>query len=301
VGIRQLAHEDLPRITEIADRGLEFDVVNEPLIREKTVGAKDYVAELGLVYENEGGIVGFVQGADGRVIDGKQVAYIRIFVMDRSARGQGIGSALLTELEVRLKKRGAQMISTMDCPANYFMPGVDFRYTEAYCFFLKQGYAFFRENHNLIAPLEVAAWPGLDAQIAELRSDGIEVRRAHKTDETPIHEFLQLHWAGWRNEVQGALDNDPCTVHIAIQNGGVIAFSGYQGNNKSLPWFGPMGTQPGLRGKGIGGLLLRLCLRDLARQGYDHAIIPWVGPVRFYARYSDARLDRCFWVYRKEL
>jgi len=301
VGVRQLIPEDLSRITEIADRGLEYDVVNEPLLREKTVGAKDYAAELGLVYEHEGRIVGFIQGTDGRVIDGKQVAYVRIFVVDRSARGQGIGAALLTELEARLKKRGAQAISTLDCPANYFMPGVDFRHTEAYCFFLKQGYAFFRENHNLIARLDVGAWPGLDAHIEELRNDGIEVRRARKTDETPIHKFLELHWAGWRNEAQGALDNDPCTLYIALHDGGVIAFSGYQGNNKSLPWFGPMGTQPGLRGKGIGGLLLRLCLRDLARQGYDHAIIPWVGPVRFYARYANAQLDRCFWVYRKDL
>jgi mycothiol synthase len=62
-----------------------------------------------------------------------------------------------------------------------------------------------------------------------------------------------------------------------------------------------MGTLPVLRGKGIGSILLRLCLRDLGRQGFRTAIIPWVGPTRFYARFCGARLDRCFWAYQKTI
>jgi ribosomal protein S18 acetylase RimI-like enzyme len=253
------------------------------------------------VYEVDGLVVGFVQGNIGKVRDDKQFGYVRLGCVDRAYRRCGIGSELLKEIEGRLAARGVQMISIMDSPFNYFMPGVDFRYTEAYCFLQKHGYKVTHETHNLLAPLDVNAWPQLEQQIDALRGDGIMVKRAEVSDAESIHAFLDLHWVGWKGEVQGALDNDPTTLYIAKIDDRTGAFSGYQGNNKALNWFGPMGTSPELRGKGVGALLLRLCLRDLARQGWKDAIIPWVGPIPFYSKFCGAKIDRCFWVHRKQL
>ncbi|MBX7246853.1 MAG: GNAT family N-acetyltransferase [Candidatus Sumerlaeaceae bacterium] len=299
--VRELTEADLPAITRVAHLGLEFDEINKSLIREKTVDAKDYDPNLGLLWEEAGEVAAFAQGAVGVKKDGSQPGYVRIMAVHPAFRNRGIGTSLLKEMEARLKGKGCTAVSIMDSPNNYFMPGVDFRYTEAFCFLQKHGYEMFRENHNLICDLDLNDWPDLDSQIAELAKEGVELRRAVTADGPEVHDFLEAHWPGWHAEVQGALDNDPPTLYIGRHEGRVIAFSGYQGNNKSLSWFGPMGTLPVLRGKGIGGILLRLCLRDLARQGYRKAIIPWVGPVRFYARYSNARLDRCFWAYRKNL
>ena len=301
MSIRMLNESDLPRMTEIAQRGLEFDEVNEPLVREKTLGARDCVPEFNLGFEVQGRLVGFVSGCLGRRVDDKQRSHVRLMVVDRAYRQAGIGSALLREIESRLKGQGAHEISIFDSPNNYFMPGVDFRYTEAYCFLQKHKYEMYRENHNLICDLDAKAWPTLDEDAAALGPQGFELRRARPDDAELIHAFLESNWPAWHDEVQGALDNDPPTLYVAFHEGRCVAFSGYQGNNKSLSWFGPMGTDPVCRGKGIGGILLRWCLRDLALQGWRQAIIPWVGPVRFYAHYCGARLDRCFWAWRKNL
>lgn len=312
---RSITPDDLPRLTQIAQRGMEFDTFDEALVREKTIGAFDFDPELGLVAEiGRGGvatgadtgadlpaIAGFAQGAMGQMEKNRTAGYVRLMVIDRAARRQGIGSALLGEMERRLRERGAETVHMFDCPHNYFTPGVDFRYTEAYCFLQKHGYEMHRENHNLLCDLDVNAWPTLEADAAAMSAHGIEVRRATLADQHAIDEFLASEWPAWRFEVHAALWNTPPTLYIGLMEGRVVAFSGYQGNNKSLSWFGPMGTSPVLRGKGIGAILLRLCLRDLARQGFPTSIIPWVGPIRFYARFSDARIDRCFWAWRKAL
>lgn len=303
MSIRQMKERDLAPMTFIARTGLEFDEAHivEPLVREKTIGARNFDPDLGLVYEEDGKIIAFAQGSIGKIVEGRQRGHVRLMVVDRAYRNRGIGSALLQELERRLKAKGVGEVTIMDDPFNYFMPGLDFRYTEGFCFLEKHKYAFYRENHNLLCNLDVKAWPHLDQQIEDLKQEDVEIRRARRDDSESIHEFLEENWPGWHTEVQGALDNDPITLYIAKHGGKTIAFSGYQGNNKAINWFGPMGTLPVLRGKGIGGILLRLCLRDLARQGWRTAIIPWVGPVRFYSKMCGSWLDRCFWAYKKQI
>lgn len=301
--IRNIEPTDLNSITLVAKSGLEFDqeLICEPLIREKTIGAANYDPDLGLAFEQNGEILGFAQGSIGKSVDGRLRGHVRLMVVSRAHRRRGIGSALLAEMEIRLKGKGVRDLTIMDDPGNYFMPGVDFRYTEAFCFLEKHKFVFVRENHNLLCNLDVNAWPQLDGQIAQLAKEDVEIRRACTADSDDIHEFLEDNWPGWHIEVQGTLENNPPSLYIAKHGGKTIAFSGYQGNNKAINWFGPMGTLPVLRGKGIGGILLRLCLRDLARQGWRTAIIPWVGPVRFYSKTCGAWLDRCFWAYKKEL
>lgn len=301
MSIRTIEETDLPRITEIARRGLEFNAIDEALAREKIFGGPDRDAELGLVFTDGETVTAFAQGVVGGQLDGKFKGCVRFFCTDRAYRREGHGDALFEELESRMKKRGAEVITIMDSPANYLTPGVDFRYTESYCFLTARGYSVFRENHNMRCDLQVDRWPDLNDQVRRLRESGLEIRRAQPDDWGGIEKFLEIEWKGWVPEVKSAMENDPCGVYIAIMEKEVVAFSGYQGNNKSLPFFGPMGTSEKLRGRGAGAILLRLCLIDLARQGWNHAIIPWVGPVPFYVRFADAWIDRCFWAYKKDV
>jgi predicted N-acetyltransferase YhbS len=62
-----------------------------------------------------------------------------------------------------------------------------------------------------------------------------------------------------------------------------------------------MGTNPELRGKGIGALLLRRCLADLEAAGHRGCDIQWVGPKGFYADHVGAVIHRCYWQYEKSL
>lgn len=301
MSLRTIQESDLPRLTEIARRGLEFESLDEALIHEKVFGGPDRDPELGLLFTDDDRITSFAQGVIGGQLDGKTKGCIRFFCTDRAYRREGHADALFDELETRLKQRGAEVITIMDSPANYLTPGVDFRYTDTYCFLLARGYTVFRENHNMRCHLHVDKWPDLDDQVQKLAKDGIEVRRARPDDWESIKTFLEIEWKGWVPEVKSAMENDPCTVYIAVIGNETVAFGGYQGNNKSLPFYGPMGTSEKLRGRGAGAVIMRLGLRDLARQGWNYGIIPWVGPVPFYVRFANAWLDRCFWAYRKDV
>ncbi|MGB9691725.1 MAG: GNAT family N-acetyltransferase [Candidatus Sumerlaeaceae bacterium] len=301
MNIRELGENDLATITEIAQQVLVFDPVVEDVIAEKTLQAPDSFPHLGLACEVGGQVVGFVQGAFGVNEEDQGRGYIRLMAVAPSHQRQGVGSALLRELEARLRAAGASEVSVMDVPQNYFMPGLDFRYTRAVCFLLRHGFQMVHENHNMLCDIAPDRWNDLDEQARRMGAEGFDIGRAAREEWPRIASFLDAHWPAWRNEVQRALHNEPPAVFVARHEDRIIAFAAYQGNNRALNWFGPMGTTPECRGRGIGALLLRLCLRELARQGWHQAIIPWVGPICFYARFCGAWLDRCFWVYRKKL
>ena len=98
-----------------------------------------------------------------------------------------------------------------------------------------------------------------------------------------------------------SFNSDPIAIHVALVAGEVQAFSGHNGNNIGMGWFGPMGTDPSLRGKGIGEVLLKRCLQDMKDWGLKTSIIPWVGPIGFYAHFANAVISRVFWRFEKRL
>jgi GNAT superfamily N-acetyltransferase len=55
-------------------------------------------------------------------------------------------------------------------------------------------------------------------------------------------------------------------------------------------FFGPMGIDPLLRGKGVGSVLTQRALLSLKQLGFRQALIPAVGPVGFYERCCGARV-----------
>ncbi len=65
--------------------------------------------------------------------------------------------------------------------------------------------------------------------------------------------------------------------------------------------FGPTGTEPSHRGRGLGRVLFYRCLRDLKEQGHATADICWVGPIGYYAHVADAWIHRVFWHLEKEV
>ena len=96
---------------------------------------------------------------------------------------------------------------------------------------------------------------------------------------------------------------DLLAVDIAVRRDGTaqaeyVGFASYGVNRRD--WFGPMGTGGELRGLGIGGVLLRRCLREMRELGYRSAQVGRVGPVPFYARTVDAYIERVYWMYRKD-
>ncbi|MBN1900498.1 GNAT family N-acetyltransferase [Candidatus Sumerlaeota bacterium] len=298
--LRLIKKNDIPGLTGICRMGMEYDVWYDDLLREKTIEAKDYLPELGLVIEEEGELAGFIQGVLGTSSTGETFGKIRLLAVHPKFRRRGIGGALLTEAETRLIERGAKTISIMDVPANYQMPGVDFRYTEAFCFLPKHGYTCGMPNINLVCGVSPRMFDQ-EEDIERLKKEDFIIRRAQESDWNGIEKFLAANWKCWIDEARSSFDNKPKTLHICIHKGEVVGFSGYEGNNKGMGWFGPMGVLPVTRGKGIGAILCLLCLQDIALLGHRRAIIPWVGPVRFYDKVCGAVIDRVFWTWSKKI
>jgi GNAT superfamily N-acetyltransferase len=235
-----------------------------------------------------------------RYVRGQQLGYIKLMGVGKDFRRKKIATRLYEIAEHRLKDRGAETIRFYDVPLNYFMPGIDPRYTPAICFALKMGFQQFGESINMITELEEL---DLDTSVEEinLQKQGVLVRRATKDDDAQLKELLSEEWQLWNNEVDMAMADDPPSVHIAFINGKLRAFSVHNGNNKGTGWFGPMGTHPDMRGKGVGTILLKRCLLDMRDQGHKKAIIPWVAPIAFYSHFVNARIERVFWRMEKQL
>ncbi len=101
----------------------------------------------------------------------------------------------------------------------------------------------------------------------------------------------------WRAEGGEAYRNRPVSQFVAHLAGQVCGFGVHSVSGPGE--FGPLLTANGLRGRGIGQVLLKRCLADLQRQGYRRAEIVWAGPISFYARAVQARIGRVFWEWKK--
>jgi mycothiol synthase len=297
--IRNYASNDLSQLVKFMNANHEFDQFNEGLVQEKLEGDPHWDPDKCLLCCNEDKIIGFMQAVT-REIHETNFGFIKLMAVEKTHRRKGIASHLYKFLESKLQKEKVEVIRIYDVPLNYFMPGIDPRYTEGVCFAQKLGFKQFDEAINMTVNLDYEDWETKQQEF-QLNSRGIIIDRPSKNDVDDVLKFVKTHWELWQHEVKMAFDDDEPTIHVAWQNGEIKAFSAYEANNRGMGWFGPMGTHPDLRGMGIGSILLKRCLRDMKGMGYRKAIIPWVGPIAFYAHHAGARIERLFWRYEKKL
>lgn len=299
MNLRRLERADSTDVLALWNRTVRFDALTEALLEEKIWDDPDFDRDLNYVLENDQGLVGMGVGVI-RQLQHEQRGYIKLLLIEKKHQRQGWGGRLLQEIEAGLTKRGVDEIRICESAPNYLTPGIDVRYTKSLFFFEKQGYERIGETYNLDVDLTAAKLDTGEKE-QELAEKGIAVRRAKHGDRSGVLSLLDEHWAAWKPEIERCFRQDPISLHIAAQDENVLGFSAYDTNNLNTGWFGPMGTAPEARGLGIGGVLLLRCLQDQKGQGHAQAIIPWVGPIRFYAHYAGAEIARIFYRYRKSI
>ena len=123
--------------------------------------------------------------------------------------------------------------------------------------------------------------PPIEPLLDELKTTGVNIRRAQPFEITPVGEFIKNNFSvGWADEILCGFANKPVSVFIATRDGGVIGFAGYECTRKTF--FGPTGVAPDERGRGIGTALLIASLWGLRELDYVYGIIGGAGPVEFY-------------------
>lgn len=297
--IRTYRKGDLALLVEFLNRNHELDKFSEVLLQEKLEGDPHWDDQKALICHDDTKILGFMQGVT-RDIKGTRFGYIKLMAVENGFRRQGIARAMFQLLESIFRKEGVEVLRIYDVPLNYFMPGIDPRYTEAVCFAMRMDFQRFGDSLNMTVDLSISDWE-TDEEEKSLQSAGIEIERPSLSELQEVLDFVKGEWELWQNEVSTAFADDPPSIHIAKLDGKVKAFSAHNANNKGTGWFGPMGTHADLRGKGIGSILLKKCLKDMKALGYKSATIPWVDPIAFYAHYVNARIDRVFWRFEKKL
>jgi predicted N-acetyltransferase YhbS len=299
MNVRKLHDTDIDAALALWNRSARFDQMTPELFEEKVFDDPDFRPETAFVAEEQNRIAGFIMGV-ARSFDEDKVGFVKLLAVDPATQRRGLGTQLLQRVESALWNDGVSHIRLIDSNPNYLQPGLDPRYTEAVIFFEHHGYKRFAETVNMEADLASRDF-NTQATEEQLRAKGIEIRRAIMGDRDDLMRLLDKHWKAWIPEVDRTLLNYPVTLHVATHQNRVVGFSAYDGNNLNTGWFGPMGTDPALQGKGVGGVLLLRCLQDLKAQGHRFAVIPWVGPVGFYTHYAGARISRVFWRYKKEV
>ena len=256
----------------------------------------------GFVATRGGRVVGAVLGSMSHRADG--VGHIDLLAVDPEHRRRGVGRALVGRIEGALSGLGAREIVLAGNAPYYAWPGIDVRYTPAVCAATAMGYENDQTAWNMTADLTHDASPALRPTTgaeARLAAGGISVRAAVPADAPALAEFTLTHFGeGWTGEVTHSLGRDGAGCHLAVDaEGAILGFAAYGSSRPS--WFGPMGTSSAARGSGIGAVLLRRCLADQRANGVARAQIGWVGPVPFYSQASGARIERVFFLYRKQL
>lgn len=297
--IRTYQPSDFDQVLDLLNNNKEFDQFTPELLHEKLYDDPDWNNQLALVVESDKIIIGFMQGVI-RLIRGEKLGYIKLMVVESKFQRQGVASQMYNAIEEKLIADDVKKIRIYDSPLNYFMPGIDPRYTAAVCFALKNGFKHIGDAINMKVDLNYSHWK-TDEQIDEFKKQGIEILRAGAKDREQLFELISEEWALWRNELEMAYKSNPAALFVAKLKGKVKAFAAYNGNNIGTGWFGPMGTHPDLRGKGVGSLLLYLCLADMKKMGLKESTIPWVAPIAFYSHYAGAKINRVFWRFEKEL
>jgi mycothiol synthase len=226
--------------------------------------------------------------------------HVRLLAVAPDARGRGVGSALLAHAEAALRGAGVTTARVVGQPGNFLAPGVDERDADTVAWLERRDWiASAHRNVNLLVDTAIDA-ARAEAARARIAAAGYTVRRGTATDAAIVAPAAGAGFGGsWPFEIARAAE-PPSTLFVAHHGDQLAGFAVHDGNNRGLGWFGPAGTWPAHRGRGLGEVLLHACLEDIAA---DHAVceVAWIGPRTFYERACRVAGERRFVPLSKEL
>ncbi len=287
--------EHLQAIAALLESPAFYPINTVEAIRFRTFDDASFQPSLSLIATVEDRIVGFCLAS----VRG-DLGVIALFGVSPEYRRQGIATALFDEVERRLATQDIATLAVEGVAPRWFFPGVELTHTPAIAFLIQRGYDTNRAARiDMRVDLARADLDSADTENA-LAAQGVVLTRATADQVSAAAGFAGEHFSDhWSQEVGDASRFTGPPLHIALDGDRVVAFAAYDVSGPGR--FGPTGTQPDYRHRGIGSALMRACLRDIRDRGDAIAEICWVGPIGYYARVLDARIHRAYWCFRKPI
>jgi len=297
---KPIKKQDIKDLVKLFNQQFIYDKITDKLLYEKIFMENSFLKEANFQVMENNRLVGFATGFI-REYQGKMTGWIKLLAaLDQKKSGPVI-TEIFRKIESVLIDNGAEIIRFFDSFPNYYRPGLDPRYTSLVTLLEGNGYKRRRDNVNMSVDLRENDFDTQKEEARLIREENITCKRADKNDKGKITELIEKDFPAWEREILEAYSQDIIPLHIALFKNEVIGFSAHNCNNVGTGWFGPMGTTPQARGKGIGEILLKRCLADMKEWGQKEATIAWVGPIGFYHQKVGAEVKQIFWNYEKEI
>jgi GNAT superfamily N-acetyltransferase len=310
IKIVQLTESNLRSVYEMCEKNILFYSYSFQTFKRATLMDEAYNPELSIVAldrNNNPIAFFFAVFRSCALIKSRYKAILKMFIVERNNRYQGIGTIMMNELFKRIKKQEKAVwrmkVSVMDSNPRYWWPGLDPRHTEAYFFLKKFGFKkYFIQRFRTDLEVDVDDFPKEEPL---KKINGYIISRVLQSDKEEIEVFVKKYFGRgtWPEEVLISFENNPPTTFIARDpnNNKIAGFAAHSINYGGD--FGPTGVLKNLRGKGIGGLLLKWCLWDIKKMNVNKCIIKWVmGKTRyFYLKSANARISQIYWPMSKRI
>ncbi len=297
--IAELRAADLDDVLGLI-RALDMHPIDHlPYVRFNTLDDATSAPDLRLLAWEDGRLVGMLFGCVRELRNVGPAGIVKLFGVHPGYRRRRIATALFDRIEGAFAARGVGVWAVEGVGPHWFFGGVELSQTAAISFLLHRGYSTDRVARvDMRVDLRTA---NLETAPEEnmLRAEGIVLRRATAEDVPATLALVDAFFSpGWHVEVSDSGLFEPRPLFVAVEGQRVDAFAAYDVSGPRR--FRPTGTDPDLRRKGIGGALLKMCLRDMRERGDHECEIGWVGPIGFYARAVGAEIHRAYWSFRKE-
>lgn len=266
---------------------LNVDPLSEKRFYEKILLDDNFDPEYFLVSVKDGTVVGFIWSAVRNVPYGdlglqEELGWIVAMCVGKECQHQGIGTALVEEVQKKMLGRGVKTIILGAYAPNYLFPGVDKEnYPYARGFFEKNGYKQYSEAVSMKRSLfnfkKSKNYLCLEEKV---KQKGYVLSSFELSDTEELLNFLHIHFPGdWAHNVKNAIlkDNAYDTVLVLRDNKKEIVGYAQRAIDGNPDRFGPFGVKESHRGEGLGALLFNEMLFDMFSKGIYHAYFLWTG------------------------
>ncbi|MGI6149884.1 MAG: GNAT family N-acetyltransferase [Firmicutes bacterium] len=235
--------------------------------------------------------------------------WIPFFFVVPSHQRRGIGRTLMSQALEFLQEKGRKQVFFASYAPNYILPGIDINaYPGGRAFLEAMGfaklYAAVAMDRSLVG---FVIPPDVEELRREREAEGYTFAHATDSDLVELIRFANEKFnPDWGRAIrEGVVQGLPLErILVARDSGRLVGFCMYGAYEGVPERFGPFGVDPDQRGKGLGKILLNLCLRDMRSEGLHGAWFLWTGettPAGYLYKRTGFAVTREFYVMKKVL